>query len=1176
MNTKSIWRTGVALWAVLAWGGGLRGADDSDNNLPPAVRITQPADGTTFALGETIPVTAVAEDPDGYASYAEFYSGNDKIGESQIMFVRAPDPGDPIQHNLDWKPATAGVYHLTVNAVDDRGLGGVSSPVRVTIKSVANELPQIEEIWIEKDQVVVSCDIPTGWRKVTLESRSRLGVGTWQPKAVQRLDGSKGKLTFRLDKSGELELLRLRADASEPLPATFYAGKTNFNGQASTYAPSTFGAGYWELDSRDAATGAPTANREVVESDIWKIEENTLYFFNQYRGLQIIDITQMDAPVVKSTLALPAAGEQMYVIQNRYVVLLARTQNTYETDAESQVLVVDTMDAPRIVAKTPVQGSLQESRLVGSALYIASQAYREETIPPKPGDLEGRGETVWKWGSVVTSIDLADPVSPVLRQSLWYEGYGNVIQATDRFLMVGMQSQEDYWQSLVRLVDITAPDGTMRELATIKPAGRVADKFKLNVSGDIFTVISEAWNREWGSNTWRASVLQTFSLVDPTAPKALGKLEVGHGEGLYATRFDGDRVYIVTFLRIDPLWVVDLKDPANPTLSGELEVPGWSTFIQPLGDRLVTIGIDNTVGWKVAVSLFDVKDPAKPGLLAKIPLGENSSWSEATDDEKAFTVLPDAGLILVPYQSWGTKGYASRVQVIDLGPDTLKQRGVIEHSLQPRRATQYRDRVVSISGRELLVVNATDRDQPVVTAEIELSWPVDRVVAAGDYLIEIASGESWNGIPDPVLRVVREQQTDEIVGRYSFGNGLPIVGVEKKDNRLYVLQGKSVDSGGILILEDGEVKPDEVQPQSSLVMSVFDLGLLPKLELAGRAEAPVELLNYSSRFKPVWPKPDLLVWVGGGGGWYGPWYRVGLVDAIWGRPWRGGSSGGLLFAFNTQSPSSPAMVSSLNLQETNSWWDFSDPHVADGLVYLSHQHSEFLPDVMPPGYVRPSPTIIVNEDGTRTTNVPPVGIWVSRNYLNVIDYADAANPTVRKPVNIPNPLAGISHQGSMLYTVGPHWDADFSTDWTQHLDASAYDGVTASLVDSLKLTNSWPEPLILTGGNILTVENGTDNRSQWLAWQLAVNGRFVRLSNQKLESAPSSLKAFGDLLAVQLNQKIALYDVSNIIAPAFLTSETMPGWIWPSLDYADGSRQQGLWVPLSDYGVFSIPLGHAP
>src|SRR5262249_55661580 len=148
--------------------------------------------------------------------------------------------------------------------------------------------------------------------------------------------------------------------------------------------------------------------------------------------------------------------------------------------------------------------------------------------------------------------------------------------------------------------------------------------------------------------------------------------------------------------------------------AGQLEVPGWSTYIEPLGSRLVAIGINDTNDWRVAVSLFDVHDPAKPALLSKVPLGVNYSWSEASYDEKAFAVLPDAGLILVPYQGYETNGYANRVQLIDLGSDSLTPRGTIEHSFQPRRATLQNDRIYSISGKQLLTVQASDRDHPEV------------------------------------------------------------------------------------------------------------------------------------------------------------------------------------------------------------------------------------------------------------------------------------------------------------------------------------------------------------------------------------------------------------------------------------------------------------------------------
>ena len=148
----------------------------------------------------------------------------------------------------------------------------------------------------------------------------------------------------------------------------------------------------------------------------------------------------------------------------------------------------------------------------------------------------------------------------------------------------------------------------MKEAVTIRTAGRVADKFKMRLSGDILTVISEVLSRNSSNNLNRwLTTLETFSLANPNKPKALGELSLAKGERLFATRFDEDRVYIVTFEQIDPLWIVDLSDPRKPEIKGELEVPGWSTYIQPLGDRLVSIGVDDTDNSRrVAVSLFDV------------------------------------------------------------------------------------------------------------------------------------------------------------------------------------------------------------------------------------------------------------------------------------------------------------------------------------------------------------------------------------------------------------------------------------------------------------------------------------------------------------------------------------------------------------------------------------------
>jgi hypothetical protein len=174
--------------------------------------------------------------------------------------------------------------------------------------------------------------------------------------------------------------------------------------------------------------------------------------------------------------------------------------------------------------------------------------------------VSGSTNTTWEWASQITSFDLAVPGSPVTRSTLWYSGYNNVIYATDTYLFAVTQNPNNWQRSVVNVIDITAPDGMMRAHDKVNPEGRVADKFKLNWSDNVLSVISEVSGPPFKTK------LETFYVQNPHAlPPAgiyrLGQVELGHGERLFATRFNGDRAYVVTFLQIDPLWVVDLSNP---------------------------------------------------------------------------------------------------------------------------------------------------------------------------------------------------------------------------------------------------------------------------------------------------------------------------------------------------------------------------------------------------------------------------------------------------------------------------------------------------------------------------------------------------------------------------------------------------------------------------------------
>lgn len=1021
----------------------------------------------------------------------------------------------------------------------------------------AEDRPRITRIDLEGTHVVVTARVPAGLRKLTLESRSRLNAGSWVPRTVTRLDGSGSDWTFRLPRTEPCEMLRVRADASEPFPLAFYQGTNDFFGPPGISTDREGGIG-----AVDVLAGGATAEgtgRAVVESDIWKVEGDTLYFFNQYRGLQVVDLADPDAPALRGTLSLPATGEQMYVIKP-FAILLTRECDG--SPGKSSVVIVDTSATPlRAIRKLTVEGSIQESRLVGKVLYVASETWR----PVVPSDPK-LGST-WEWGTLVSSFDLADPSAPVAQGGLWFAGSGNVVSATDRWLFVVTRDPADGWHSFIQVIDIGDEHGAMTVRGRISPRGQVADKFKMNLAGEVFSVVSESWTdrAQW------TSVLENFSLANPQTPEALGSVVIKAGERLFATRFDGSRAYVVTFQRIDPLFVVDLSDPRQPRVAGEVEVPGWSTYIHPLGGRLVTIGIDNTNGWRVAVSLFDVQDPAKPRLLSRVPVGENHSWSEANTDEKAFGILPEAGLLLVPYQGYTTNGYASRTQLIDLGSTNLTARGTIEHTLVPRRATMHRDRVLSLSGRELLALDATDRDHPALKGALELAWRVDRVVLHGGHLLQFAAG-AWDA-PESLVRVASADAPDRILGTQPLGPW-PVLGATIRDGQLLVLQGKTewwwpVEAGG-------EVKPPT---EKNLSLTVLDLSGLPALKTTARLELATQPLGWGTDWKPLWVRPGLLVWSGGGGYW-GWWARGGVlladvarIGGFWGS-WFG-NSGGRLIALDVTDPRAPALRSDLNLI-TSDRRDFSRAFTASGKVFLSHATSEFMAGLVPPGYLPASPVITQDPtSGLPVTNAVPVGTWVQKHHLDVVDYADPVEPTVRPACSLPGRLNGLSHDGEMLYTVGSRFDpVKWTTDPNEWLSASAYDGVEAHLVDSLALPQTWPHPLRIEGPNALLARpaESAEGKNALETWTLSGSGRFVRVGATLLASPAQNLVTVGNLLAVQGSGEVSLYNASQPAALSLLTRQEVSACLGFDFTLATGSMEKGLWWPLNDFGTLRIPL----
>jgi uncharacterized secreted protein with C-terminal beta-propeller domain len=137
---------------------------------------------------------------------------------------------------------------------------------------------------------------------------------------------------------------------------------------------------------------------------------------------------------------------------------------------------------------------------------------------------------------------------------------------------------------------------------------------------------------------------------------------LGYGERIYAVRFLGDVGYVVTFRQTDPLYTIDLSDPAQPRVRGELKIPGYSAYLHPIGeDLLLGVGQEATEDGRVQglqLSLFDVSDLAQPRRLQKAQLGQRFSSSAVEWDHHAFLWWPATKLAVLPIDSEAFRGAA--------------------------------------------------------------------------------------------------------------------------------------------------------------------------------------------------------------------------------------------------------------------------------------------------------------------------------------------------------------------------------------------------------------------------------------------------------------------------------------------------------------------------------------
>jgi hypothetical protein len=488
--------------------------------------------------------------------------------------------------------------------------------------------------------------------------------------------------------------------------------------------------------------GGQTA-RDIEEADIVKIVGDKLYALNQYKGLLIVDVGNPDAPALLGQLELRGRGVEMYVLDQRVYVVLSADWYYYveaggavaagDSSASralppppefqgSQLAIIDvsTPSQPASMSKLNLAGYAEQSRRVGDVIYIVGTNYI-------PFGARSDAEEELDEG-FVASVNVADPDNTQAVERQTFPGSGMMIHVSESTLFAAShqwnaQSAEGFTQ--VQVVDISDPAGHVAVRGAFDVPGRILNRFFMDDYEDVFRVVTESWGFGFA-----AARLYTYDLSDLDHVVALGQADIIENESVRAVSFDGLKGYAVTYFQVDPLFVLDLSDPAHPAVTGRLEVPGFSTHLEPRGDRLIAIGIDDTDGRRPAVAYYNVADPAHPTQLGRVVLGPPGSFteSEAVYDEKAFKVVDELALIAVPFQhvDFGAAGSAeyqapvckNAVQLVDFSDQALVQRGWFEHQGKVQRVGVIGERVFALSQVSFQTVDISDRDNPAEAAQI--------------------------------------------------------------------------------------------------------------------------------------------------------------------------------------------------------------------------------------------------------------------------------------------------------------------------------------------------------------------------------------------------------------------------------------------------------------------------
>lgn len=475
-------------------------------------------------------------------------------------------------------------------------------------------------------------------------------------------------------------------DFAENSSSTLTGGVINESMNEGAMADTTAKPGA-AVDDSDANRNHGTTNtqeQDVDEGDLIKTDGKYLYVTRRNNSVvSIVDIQNNKLEKI-SQIEIKADEDIQEIYLNGKVLVIVGTAYdfTQESTASGARLYgadmaygigntfvkaynISNANSPKLVTEYSQQGQYKNSRMIGTKLYcvstyhvnVARDDYKDYCIPETTingvcelvpaGCISVIEDSKSSTYAVITTLDVFKSAKPESEAIL---GNCDNLYASSQ----GMFLSENDWNSkseeFTKIYRFEYTETGIEYKCMGKVPGYIKNQFAMSYDGEYFKIATTKNNVTVDGDAVSMSIDdRTNNLyILNNQMQIVGKVEdLAKGEMIQSVRYIGNTAYVVTFRQTDPLFVIDLSDPTNPTVKGELKITGFSEYLHPITNNLlIGVGQDGTesgTNGDCKISLFDVSDPNKPFEASKVTVANGSANvdSPVAYNHKCFVKLSE-------------------------------------------------------------------------------------------------------------------------------------------------------------------------------------------------------------------------------------------------------------------------------------------------------------------------------------------------------------------------------------------------------------------------------------------------------------------------------------------------------------------------------------------------------